>query len=163
MRYVAPIIMLSVGYASALIPCRNKRSIPRERALWLSFANNVMHYPVGESSSLHMNRENMNNSYDPDNEDCNENIMHSEQEDLPTPPSTSIEDRIKKGNYLDILPTAIITFFLGTLWLSGGRLIINSASTYSPVSERNARIYKVVDADSILRDDFDRESSKVIF
>jgi len=37
-------------------------------------------------------------------------------------PLSDISDRIKNGNYLDVLAISVTLFFLATAWLSGGRL-----------------------------------------
>lgn len=81
------------------------------------------------------------------------------------PPSSLVRERIKNGNYLDVLPVTLVLFFLLTLWISGGSIL----SDYSSNALNNldgpgkSRIYNYVDADKLLREEFEREESKVIF
>lgn len=67
-----------------------------------------------------------------------------------------------KGNYLDVLALSVILFFLATTWLSNGKLF----SDYSRIYEHfggTTSVYNYVDADSVLQEDFTRESSSVMF
>ena len=82
-------------------------------------------------------------------------------------PSSLVRERIKNGNYLDLLQISVVIFFLFTLWASGGSILSDYSSNTLNNPEYNgsgkSRIYKYVDADKLLRDEFEREESKVIF
>ena len=71
-------------------------------------------------------------------------------------PSLFVRERIKSGNYLDVLQVSVVLFFLLTLWISGGNILSDYSSNVSN-GPAKARIYKYVDADKLLRDEFDRE------
>ncbi|KAL7494186.1 hypothetical protein ACHAWT_006265 [Skeletonema menzelii] len=77
-------------------------------------------------------------------------------------PSLLVRERIKSGNYLDVLQVSVVIFFLLTLWISGGNILSDYSSNVSNGPEKT-RIYKYVDADKLLRDEFVREESTVIF
>ena len=79
--------------------------------------------------------------------------------------SSLIREIIKNGNYLDVLQVSVILFFLLILWISGGNILSDYSSSTSndPNGAGKSRVYKYIDADKLLRDDFDREDSKVIF
>ena len=113
-----------------------------------------------QSFSLHANRQDFGDDFD----DEMQNEKEDEQGVSSTPsPSSVILGRIKNGNALDILAISVIIFFLATVWLSGGRLLNDSTSTNNSVNQGKTRVYKYVDAEKLLQEDFDRESSKVIF
>jgi hypothetical protein len=83
-------------------------------------------------------------------------------------PSSVVRERIKNGNYLDLLQISVVIFFLFTLWASGDSILSDYSSNTLNNPEYNngsgkSRIYKYVDADKLLRDEFEREESKVIF
>lgn len=95
-------------------------------------------------------------------EHCNEGMDREEDESALSPtPSSILSGRIKSGNVLDVLAASVILFFLATAFLSGGKLF--EPTTQYASTEGAARVYKYVDAEELLREDFDRESSKVIF
>ena len=54
-------------------------------------------------------------------------------------------------------------FFLATAWLSGGRLVNDPTTMYGSSGQGKSRAYKIVDAEKLLQEDFDRESSGVAF
>jgi hypothetical protein len=89
----------------------------------------------------------------------NNNVDQNNQ--LPEP-SLLVRERIKSGNYLDVLQVSVVIFFLLTLWISGGNILSDYSSSISNGPDKT-RIYKYVDADKLLRDEFDREESTVIF
>jgi len=82
-------------------------------------------------------------------------------------PSSVVRERIKNGNYLDLLQISVVIFFVFTVCLSGGSILSDySSNTYNNPEYNGSgksRIYKYVDADKLLRDEFEREESKVIF
>ena len=83
-------------------------------------------------------------------------------------PSSSISDRIKTGNTLELLAVAISLFFLATVGLSGDQLFNNDLATtrYEYATNNDGKthaVYKHVDADKVLQEDFDRYDSKVTF
>jgi hypothetical protein len=88
-----------------------------------------------------------------------------DQNQLLEPRPSLVRERIKNGNFLDVLQVSVVLFFLLTLWISGGSIL----SDYSSNALNNldgpgkSRIYKHIDADKLLRDEFEREESKVIF
>ena len=88
-----------------------------------------------------------------------EEIIYGEKEDL----QRVLQGRIRTGETLDLFAISTIIFFLATVWLSGGRLINKSTTDYYSTNEGKSQVYKYVDADEILRKDFDRESSSVMF
>ena len=89
----------------------------------------------------------------------NNNVDQKNQ--LPEP-SLLVRERIKSGNYLDVLQASVVIFFLLTLWISGGNILSDYSSSVSNGPDKT-RLYKFVDADKLLRDEFDREESTVIF
>jgi len=68
----------------------------------------------------------------------------------------------KNGNYLEILAISVTVFFLTTVWLSNGKIFSDFSSNYDSLGGK-ASFYKPVDAESVLQQDFSRESSSVIF
>ncbi len=89
-----------------------------------------------------------------------------DQKDQLSEPSSLVRERIKNGNYLDVLQVSVVIFFLLTLWISGGNILSDYSSNLSNDPngvEKRSRMYKYVDADKLLRDEFDREESKVTF
>lgn len=76
--------------------------------------------------------------------------------------NNQLRERIKSGNYLDVLQVSVVIFFLLTLWISGGNILSDYSSSVSNGPDKT-RLYKFVDADKLLRDEFDREESTVIF
>jgi hypothetical protein len=84
---------------------------------------------------------------------------------LSEPLSSLFRERIKNGNYLDVLQFSVVAFFLLTLWISGGSILSDySSNTLNDIDgPAKSRIYKYVDADELLRNEFEREESKVIF
>ena len=79
-------------------------------------------------------------------------------------PSSVVRERIKNGNYLDLLQISVVIFFLFTVWLSA--LSDYSSNTFNNPEfngSGKSRVYKYIDADKLLRDEFEREESKVIF
>ena len=98
-------------------------------------------------------------------DDENDSTIYSNEVDqnnqLPEP-SILVRERIKSGNYLDVLQASVVIFFLLTLWISGGNILSDYSSSVSNGPDKT-RLYKFVDADKLLRDEFDREESTVIF
>ena len=78
-------------------------------------------------------------------------------------PQSIVQGRMENGNYLDILALAVVCFFIATAWLSGGRLFNDYTHSYNSLNNGKSSVYKYVDADEILREDFDRESSSIMF
>ena len=76
--------------------------------------------------------------------------------------NNQLRERIKSGNYLDVLQVSVVIFFLLTLWISGGNILSDYSSSVSNGPDKT-RLYKFVDAEKLLRDEFDREESTVIF
>ena len=68
----------------------------------------------------------------------------------------------KNGNYLEILAISVTLFFLAVVWLSNGKIFSDFSSNYDSLGGK-ASFYKPVDAESVLQQDFSRESSSVIF
>ena len=68
----------------------------------------------------------------------------------------------QEGNYLDVLALSVIIFFLATTWLSNGKLFSEFSSTYDNLGAKTS-VYKYVDADRVLQEDFTRETSSVTF
>ena len=85
----------------------------------------------------------------------NNNVDQNNQ--LPDP-SLLVRERIKSGNYLDVLQVSVVIFFLLTLWISGGNILSDYSSSVSNGPDKT-RLYKFVDADKLLRDEFEREES----
>ena len=102
---------------------------------------------------------------DIDVDDENDSTIYNNNADqnnqLPEP-SLLVRERIKSGNYLDVLQVSVVIFFLLTLWISGGNILSDYSSSVSNGPDKT-RLYKFVDADKLLRDEFDREESTVIF
>jgi hypothetical protein len=65
----------------------------------------------------------------------------------------------QRGNYLDILALSVVIFFLTTTYLTKGQLFSNFSTKYDGKSS----VYKYVDAESVLQQDFTRVPSSVIF
>ena len=89
-----------------------------------------------------------------------------EKKDQLSEPSSLVRERIKSGNYLDVLQVSVVLFFLLTLWISGGNILSDYSSNLSNDPngpETRSRMYKYVDADKLLRDEFDRVESTVTF
>ena len=68
----------------------------------------------------------------------------------------------RNGHYLEVLAISVTLFFLATVWLSNGQIFSDFSSNYESLGGK-ASFYKPVDADSVLRQDFMKESSSVIF
>ena len=154
---IASIFMLfSIATAVALSPTASTRahgSCPMSNNLGRRCAP---FYPLLQAHGEHGDEQN-------DNVD-QKRVMHSslsfptsstKQNDNVSEKYISYYNGLKNGNVLDVLAMLVIFFFLATIWLSDGRLINDTAST--------AQIYKYVDAEKLLQDDFQREYSKVIF
>jgi hypothetical protein len=90
-------------------------------------------------------------------------VSTDDNEPLDQSPRYTINDRIQRGNYLDVLAIAVVAFFLATTWLSGGRLFNNFTNSDSSLGDGKSRVYKYVDADRVLQEDFEREDSAVMF
>ncbi len=91
-----------------------------------------------------------------DDEDRNNNESQSEL----------LQTRIKNGNYLDLLSLSVVIFFLATMWITGGRLLSVEATNFNQDSKNNSgktRVYKYVDADKLLQEEFQKEPSTVRF
>mmetsp|Transcript_1554 Transcript_1554/g.3185 ORF Transcript_1554/g.3185 Transcript_1554/m.3185 type:complete len:111 (-) Transcript_1554:79-411(-) len=95
-----------------------------------------------------------NNGYNDDDQNDNESQVEL------------LQRRIKSGNYLDLLSLSIVIFFLATTWVSGGRLFSIESTYFNKDSNNNSgktRIYKYIDADKLLQQEFEQESSTVRF
>lgn len=68
----------------------------------------------------------------------------------------------RQEGYLDVLALSVIIFFLATTWLSNGKLFSEFSSTYDNLGAKTS-VYKYVDADRVLQEDFTRETSSVTF
>ncbi len=102
------------------------------------------------------------------NLDDEDHTVHNNvnQKDQLSEPSSLLRERIKRGNYLDVLQVSVVLFFLLTLWISGGNILSDYSANLSNDpngSETRSRMYKYVDADKLLRDEFDRVESTVTF
>lgn len=65
------------------------------------------------------------------------------------------------GNYLELLALSVSAFFLATVLLTNGQIFSDFSNFESQGGK--ASFYKSVDADAVLQQDFNRESSSVIF
>ena len=79
----------------------------------------------------------------------------------------SISDRIQTGNTLELLALAVSVFFLVTVGLTRNTLFNSElASQYNYSTNQDGKIravYKYIDANAVLQEDFDRYDSKVTF
>ena len=79
----------------------------------------------------------------------------------------SISEKIQTGNTLELLALAVSIFFLVTVGLARNTLFNSElASQYDYTTNRDGKIravYKYVDADAVLREDFDKYESRVTF
>mmetsp|Transcript_20592 Transcript_20592/g.41085 ORF Transcript_20592/g.41085 Transcript_20592/m.41085 type:complete len:167 (-) Transcript_20592:1390-1890(-) len=124
-----------------------------------AFAPTTMHRcPVHYQTHIIISANNVENDDPTGYSNVDQKNQLSEQSSL-------IRERIKNGNYLDVLQVSVILFFLLTLWISGGNILSDYSSSTSndPNGAGKSRVYKYIDADKLLRDEFDREDSKVIF
>jgi len=108
--------------------------------------------------SLHANGDN-------DDDELYGGTQHekADEESMSNTPTPSITDRIKTGDTLDILAVSVILLFVATAWLSGGRLIDGPSNPGVSTNQAKTRVYKYVDADKLLQEEFDRQSSTVKF
>ena len=88
-----------------------------------------------------------------------------EKNELSEPSSSSlVRERIEKGNYLDVLQIAVILFFVLTLWISGGSILSDySTNTFYDADRQPGKSRVYIDADKLLRDEFEKVDSTVIF
>ena len=81
--------------------------------------------------------------------------------------SQSISYKIQTGNTLELLALAVSIFFLVTVGLARNTLFNSElASKYDYTTNRDGKIravYKYVDADAVLQEDFDKYDSRVSF
>lgn len=94
------------------------------------------------------------------NIDRNENVAAEHSNDDNSTHKAIVGAR--NGHYLEVLAISVTLFFLATVWLSNGQIFSDFSSNYESLGGK-ASFYKPVDAESVLRQDFSRESSSVIF
>ncbi|KAL7480266.1 hypothetical protein ACHAW6_005952 [Cyclotella cf. meneghiniana] len=148
----AILAMLRIGNINAFAPSQRVSTssfdLPRSLRDCNVFVQDIL-IRFHEKKSRHLQMKRDTNS-----------IEEYDVEDEYTPLKFHVERR--KGNYLDVLALSVIVFFLATTWLSHGELF----SDYSRIYEHfggTTSVYNYVDADSVLREDFTRESSSVMF
>ena len=132
-------------YAQGFAPLKNSREYHKTLRFRLS------HDRQTNISFLHMNTDREENVVAQQNNNQNNNSSEK----------AIIETR-KNGNYLEILAISVTLFFLAVVWLSNGKIFSDFSSNYDSLGGK-ASFYKPVDAESVLQQDFSRESSSVIF
>lgn len=159
------ILILSASSSSALVPCKVIRvgSIDRH------------HLRRYQSVDLNINKQqHLRYRYDPrekllplylegkqdDETDSSDSVQQST--------SQSISDKIQTGNTLELLAVAVSIFFLVTVGLARNTLFNSElASQYDYTTNsrdgKKRAIYKYVDADAVLQEDFDKYDSRVSF
>jgi hypothetical protein len=77
-------------------------------------------------------------------------------------PQEANDKKSKNESYLEVLALSVTVFFLATIWLTNGQIFSDFSSKYDYLGGK-ASFYKSVDAESVLQQDFNRESSSVMF
>lgn len=163
-HFIILMVFIVANSVSALIP-HLRRNIVYTRECAMTYPQTSQRIPATncllgchQSFLLHAKR-----SEDVDSEYCDE----KEIEETPSSPISSSSPspsslppgRIRNGNVLDVLAISVIVFFLATVWLSGGRLFNESLNKYNASNQGKTQVYKYIDPEKILREDFERNQS----
>lgn len=164
------ILVTSISHSSALVTRTKSRVSGKHLCRGVDTDDDAPHQRwrfIGCNHLQHLRRPFMLNAkWENGDDDFRDEVLNNEEDgnNASSPsPSSIISDRIQRGNLLDVLALSVTLFFLATAWLSGGRLFNDSTNTYNSSSEGKARIYKYVDADKLLQEEFDNNESKVTF
>ena len=159
------ILILSASPLSALVPCKMirvgsiDRHLRRHQSKDLNIINKQQHLrgiydPRGKLLPLYLEGK------QDDETDSSDSVQQST--------SQSISDKIQTGNTLELLALAVSLFFLVTVALARNTLFNSElASQYDYTTNssdgKKRAIYKYVDADAVLQEDFDKYDSRVSF